>query len=380
MVYQVIVSMGEWPGRRPVRLGSVIPVDLRSDTVTKPTPQMRRAMADAEVGDDVYGEDPTVNRLEEEFAACVGKDAALFVPSGTMGNQLALRLLAPPATVVIAGRRQHVAVYENAAGARNAGVQFHLVDDRDGSLSPADIAWAIEAAQHHYPRPSVVCVENTHMPADGAPWALSDLRAVARVAGEGGLLVHLDGARLFNAQVATGTTAAEYASCATTVMSCLSKGLCAPVGSLLAGPAEIMASARAERQRLGGGMRQAGVLAAAGLVALRTMVDRLVEDHGRARLLADAVADAFPGACDPDRVQTNVVTFSHPDPRRLLAHLATHDVLAGTIAPGVVRLVTHHDIDDAGVERATRALGTYSQAHPAAERRPAGRGSARGCR
>ena len=332
-------------------------VDLRSDTVTRPTPEMRRAMADAEVGDDVYGEDPTVNALEEAFAGRMGKEAALFVPSGTMGNQLALRLLAPAGTTVLAGRRQHVVIYENGAAGRNAGVQFTTVDDEDGTIDPTDVTWAVEAAAHHHVRPGLVCLENTHMPADGAPWPRDRLEAVAAVAREAGLPVHLDGARLFNAEVATGVPAAAYAASATTVMCCLSKGLCAPVGSLLAGPADLIAEARGERQRLGGGMRQAGVIAAAGLVALERMVHRLADDHARARRLAEAVATQWPdGGCDPARVRTNVVTWRHPDPLSLVDHLAAEGVLAGTIAPGIARLVTHHDVDDEGLERAVKAL------------------------
>jgi threonine aldolase len=332
-------------------------VDLRSDTVTRPTPEMRRAMAGAEVGDDVYGEDPTVNALEEAFAGRVGKEAALFVPSGTMANQLALRVLAPAGTTVVAGRRQHVVIYENGAGPRNAGVQFSAVDDADGTIDPAEVTWAVEAATHHHVRPGLVCVENTHMPAAGAPWPLDRLRAVAAAAGATGLPVHMDGARLFNAEVASGVPAATYAAEATTVMCCLSKGLCAPVGSLLAGPADVISEARAERQRLGGGMRQAGIIAAAGLVALERMVDRLAEDHARARRLAETVADRWPdGGCDPSAVRTNVVTWRHPDALALVDQLAGEGVRAGTIAPGVVRLVTHHDVDDAGVERAVKAL------------------------
>ncbi|MBV8305254.1 MAG: aminotransferase class I/II-fold pyridoxal phosphate-dependent enzyme [Acidimicrobiia bacterium] len=316
---------------------------------------MRRAMAGAEVGDDVYGEDPTVNTLQEAFAERVGKQAALFVPSGTMGNQVALRVLTTPGTSVIAGRRQHVVIYENGAGGRNAGVQFWPVADDDGTIDPEDIRWAVEAAAHHHPRPSLVCVENTHMPADGAPWPLEALRAVAVC----GLPVHLDGARLFNAEVATGVPAAEYAGAAVTVMCCLSKGLCAPVGSLLAGPADAIDAARGERQRLGGGMRQVGVLAAAGLVALGSMVERLADDHKRARRLAAAVAERWPEAgVDPARIPTNIVTFPHSQPDELCDHLRAEGVLAGTIAPGVVRLMTHHDVDDDGVERACKALAS----------------------
>lgn len=332
-------------------------VDLRSDTVTRPTEDMRRAMSRAEVGDDVYGEDPTVNALQEAFAERVGMEASLFVPSGTMGNQLALRLLAGPGTSVIAGRRQHVVIYENGAGGRNAGVQFHAVDDEDGLVASAAVAWAIDAAAHHYPRPSLICIENTHMPADGAPWPLAALAEV-RAAGQG-LPIHIDGARLFHAEVATGTSAAAYCADATTVMACLSKGLCAPVGSMLAGPAALIAAARAERQQLGGGMRQAGIIAAAGLVALRTMIDRLADDHRRASALAGAVAERWPdGGFDPDRVRTNVVTWMHDDAAAVVAHLRSEGVLAGTIAPGVLRLVTHRDIDDDGVERARKAIAS----------------------
>lgn len=328
-------------------------IDLRSDTVTRPTPEMRRAMAEAEVGDDAYREDPTVNALEEAFAERVGKEAGLFVPSGTMGNQLALRLLAAPGRSVLAGRRQHVVIYEAGAAGRNAGIQFTALEDGDGTLDPDQIRWAVEAAAHHHVRPALVCVENTHMPAGGAPWPLDRLQEVAGA----GLPVHLDGARLFNAEVATGVSAAAYAAAAVTVMCCLSKGLCAPVGSLLAGPAGVIEAAREERHRLGGGMRQAGVIAAAGLVALRHMVERLAEDHVRARRLAAAVAQRWPeGGCDPERVRTNVVIWRHPRPHLVVDHLAAAGVRAGTIAPGVLRLVTHHDVDDEGVERAVKAL------------------------
>jgi threonine aldolase len=332
-------------------------VDLRSDTVTRPTPEMRKAMAEAEVGDDVYGEDPTVNELQEAFAERVGMQAALYVPSGTMGNQLALRLLAPAGTTVIAGARQHVVVYENGAGGRNAGVQFTTIPDDDGTLDPADIAWHVEAADHHYPRPGLLAVENTHMPANGAPWPIDRLRQA--VAAAKGIPVHMDGARIFHAEVATGTPTSDYTAEVTTLMACLSKGLAAPVGSMLAGPHDVIAAARGERQRLGGGMRQAGVIAAAGIVALKTMVERLADDHARAKRLAAAVAERWPdGQCDPDTVTTNVVTWHHQRPNEVVAHLEAEGVLAGTIAPGVLRLVTHCDVDDDGVERAAKALSS----------------------
>ena len=334
-------------------------VDLRSDTVTRPTPEMRRAMADAEVGDDVYGEDPTVNALQDAFAERVGMEAALYVPSGVMANQIALRLLAPAGSVVVAGRRQHVVIYENGAAARNAGLQFAAVDDDRGVVAPADVAWALAAVHHHQPRPGLLSIENTHMAAGGTVWPMGTLHETVAVATAGGMAVHLDGARLFNAEVATGTSAAAWCEPVTTVMCCLSKGLCAPVGSVLAGPADVIDEARVERSRLGGGMRQAGVIAAAGLVALRTMVERLADDHRRARRLAEAVAERWPDAgCDPEAVETNIVTWTHQDTDSVVRHLAENDVLAGTIAPWTLRLVTHHDIDDEGVERAMAALAS----------------------
>ncbi|HEV2369909.1 MAG TPA: GntG family PLP-dependent aldolase, partial [Acidimicrobiales bacterium] len=271
--------------------------------------------------------------------------------------QIALRLLAAPGTLVLAGRRQHVVAYENGAGARNAGVQFSTLDDEHGTLAASAIAWAVEATGHHMPTVGAVCIENTHMPANGAPWPMVDLEAVAKVCRAAGVPVHMDGARLFNAAVATGCSAAELAAHADTVMCCLSKGLGAPVGSLLAGPAELITEARAIRSGLGGGMRQAGVLAAAGIVSLEEMVERLADDHARARRLAEAVQERWPGAgVEPAEVRTNIVTFNHEDPARLLGHLRDNGVRAGTIAPGVVRLVTHHDVDDVGVERALMAL------------------------
>ncbi len=332
-------------------------VDLRSDTVTQPTSDMRRAMAAAVVGDDDYGEDPTVRALEEAFAERVGMPASLFVPSGTMANQIAVRVLATAGTAVVAGRRQHLVAYEYGAAARNSSVQLHAVDDADGMLAPADVMWAREAAAYHQPAVSLISIENTHMAAGGAPWSMERLAAVVAAAGD--VPIHLDGARLFNAEAATGVAAAAWARPVTTVMCCLSKGLCAPAGSLLAGPEALLARARLERKRLGGGMRQAGVLAAPGLVALRDMVERLPEDHVRAARLAQVVADRWPGCgLDPTSVRTNIVTFTHGAPEKLLAHLGHEGILAGTIAPDIVRLVTHHDVDDAGLERAVAALAT----------------------
>lgn len=332
-------------------------VDLRSDTVTRPTAEMRQAMADAEVGDDVYGEDPTVRALEEAFATRVGKEAALFVPSGVMGNQLALRVLTRPGDVVVAGARQHLVLYENGASARNAEVQLRTVDDAGGTIDAAEVEWAVEAGDHHQPRVGLACVENTHMPANGAPWPMDQLREFGDRCRAVGVPVHLDGARLWNAEAATGVSMADLAGSATTVMCCLSKGLCAPVGSVLAGPVAVIAAARTERSRLGGGMRQAGVIAAAGLVAMTTMVERLSEDHVRARRLAAAVAVRWPDAdFDPGDVRTNIVVFRHDAPAALMAYLDAHGVRAGTIAPRTMRFVTHNDIDDDGIEQACNVL------------------------
>jgi threonine aldolase len=332
-------------------------VDLRSDTVTRPTEAMRAAMAAAEVGDDVYGEDPTVNALQEEAAALLGKEAALYVPSGTMGNQLALRVLTRPGDAVIAGRSQHVVAYEDGAGPLNAGITWLTVPDDAGTLDPRDVREASLGRHHHLPRPTLVAVEDTHMAAGGRVWPPGGLDAIVAVAEELGLPVHLDGARLWHAAVARGVAPAVVAAPATTVMCCLSKGLSAPVGSILAGPSDLIDEARRGRHRMGGAWRQAGIIAAGGLVALRTMRDRLADDHARARRLAEAVADRWPDAgMEPSSVATNIVIFSPPDPAGLLAHLADHGILAGTVGPGRVRLVTHHDVDDEGIERARTAL------------------------
>ncbi len=328
-------------------------VDLRSDTVTQPTAMMRRAMADAEVGDDGYGEDPTVRRLEARMAELLGKETALFVPSGTMANQIALCLLTRPGTSVIAGRRCHVVNHERGATARNALVQFALVDDPCGQLDLAAARDAIDAAAHHHVEVSSITIENTAMASGGTPLPLGSIDGAVAL----GLPMHLDGARLFNASVATGETTARLAAGAVTVMCCLSKGLAAPVGSVLALPADLRDSAIDERKRLGGAMRQAGVLAAAGLVALDTMVERLADDHARAENLAAAVERRWPGSeRDPAGNATNMVVFRHVDATALVAWLETRGVLAGTIAPGIVRLVTHCDIDDAHLAHAIVAI------------------------
>ncbi len=328
-------------------------VDLRSDTVTRPTAEMRRAMAEAEVGDDGFGDDPTVARLEAAFAERVGKEAAVFVPSGTMANQIALRVLAPAGTVVLAGRRSHLVVREGAAAGANAHSQLVTLDDFDGTLDPTEVArWAADA-RVGWASPGAVFVEDTHGEVGGRVWPSGRLDAVAAV----GLPVHLDGARLWNAAVASGMSVAARAAPATTVTCCVSKGLGAPVGSLLAGPADLMVKARAERKRLGGGMRQVGILAAAGLIALER-VERLADDHERARRLAQAAADRWPESLDVALVQTNIIRIEVDDPGVLLGHLADQGVLAVPGSARTVRLVTHADLDDDDVERAIAALGS----------------------
>jgi threonine aldolase len=333
-------------------------IDLRSDTVTQPTPAMRDAMFRATVGDDGSGEDPTVNELESRFAQLLGKESSIFVPSGVMANQIAVRILTQPGDVIVAGRQQHVVSFEMGAAARNSGVQFATVDDHRGILSTDEVCEFIDAERDHQPHIGLVAIENTHMPSGGTPWSADEVRELASKIGS--VRLHMDGARLFNAVVATGTSALQYAEPVDTVMCCLSKGLCAPVGSLLAGSNELMQRARVERKRLGGAMRQAGFLAAAGLVALETMIDRLAVDHANARLIADAVAAAFPSSVyDPSTCHTNIVAFTHPRAREIVAWLAENSILAGTVAPQRARLVTHADLGESDIARACEVISTW---------------------
>jgi threonine aldolase len=327
-------------------------VDLRSDTVTTPTPEMRRAMADADVGDDVYGEDPTVNRLESLAASLLGKAAGLYVPSGTMANQLAIRVLARPGTEVLCPDRSHVYRYEAAAAPLNSGVQMHPLWN-----VPDGIAAAIEGRAHHLPTPSLLVVENTYMAASGAPIAADEMTTLCKLARSGELHVHIDGARIWNAARALHEAPSALAAPADTVMFCLSKGLGAPVGSVLCGPAEVIAEARAHRARMGGGMRQAGIIAAAGIVALETMVERLADDHARAAQLASALAERWPGSVDPTTIRTNIVCAdARTLPADFVARLDAQGVRSGTIDPRTVRFVTHKDVDDAAIARAINAF------------------------
>ena len=332
-------------------------VDLRSDTVTRPTDEMRDAMGAAEVGDDAYGEDPTVNRLQTLAAALLGKEAALYVPSGTMANQVALRTLARPGTQVVVPERAHVYRYEAAAAPMNAGVQLVALADADGLIAAEQIDAVCEGSAHHLPGVSLVWIENTHMPAHGRPVTAAEGGAIAGVARARGVPLYCDGARIWNASVALGVSPAQLAAECDAVMFCLSKGLGAPVGSLLCGSAALIAEARSHRQRLGGGMRQSGIIAAAGIVALETMVERLADDHARARRLADTIAERFPDAIDPTAVRTNIVCCPiRALPEQALERLRGAGILAGTLDPSTVRFVVHKDVDDDGIEHACRAI------------------------
>jgi threonine aldolase len=275
-----------------------------------------------------------------------------------MANQIAIRVNTRPGDVIIAGRDQHVVSFELGAAARNSGVQFATVDDSTGQLNIDDVLSIIDAEADHQPHIAMVSVENTHMPSGGTPWNVRDL--VALKSAIGNLPLHLDGARLFNAVVATGTPAKEFATPANTVMTCMSKGLCAPVGSLLAGSSIDMNTARIERKRLGGAMRQAGILAAAGLVALDTMIERLSEDHARAKQLATLFAQSFPEAnYDPATCQTNIVSFNHPQARQIIGELELLGVVGGTIGPRRVRFVTHAGISDDDVTFVAEVLKNF---------------------
>ncbi|MGQ9778296.1 MAG: low-specificity L-threonine aldolase [Bacillota bacterium] len=340
-------------------------IDLRSDTVTQPTPAMRAAMARARVGDDVFGEDPTVRELEELGAAMVGKEAALFVPSGTMGNQVAVMAHTMRGDEVIVEAEAHIYYYEVGALAVLAGVQARPVAGERGYIPPERIAAHIRPENIHFPRTALLCLENTHNRAGGAVITPHQMRAMAEAAHARGIPVHLDGARIFNAAVALGVSAAELAAPADSVMFCLSKGLCAPVGSLLAGSHEFIARARKCRKLLGGGMRQAGILAAAGIVALREMVDRLAEDHAKARRLAEGLAAIRGIAIEPAGVQTNIVLFSVAPlgvgSEEFLARLAARGVLGTSFGEETVRFVTHHDVEPAQIDAALRAVAEVAR-------------------
>ncbi len=335
-------------------------IDLRSDTVTLPTPQMRVAMANAEVGDDVFGEDPTVNRLEEMAATLMNKDAALFVASGTMANLVALLTHCGRGDEVIVGDKAHSFINEVGGMAALGGIHPRAIPNQpDGTLALADIQNAIRGDNVHWPRTRLIALENTHNACYGAPLTPDYHRAVYEIARARGIRVHTDGARIFNAAVALGVSVAELAQHTDTISFCLSKGLSAPVGSLLCGPRDFIAEARRNRKMVGGGMRQAGILAAAGIVALETMIERLADDHANARHLAQGLAE-IPGiALDVARVKTNIVFFdltNHLTAQQLAERTARDGVLIGVAGAQRIRVVTHYGIERADVDTALAVI------------------------
>jgi threonine aldolase len=333
-------------------------IDLRSDTVTKPTEAMRRAMAEAEVGDDVYAEDPTVNRLERRAAEIFEREAALFVPTGTMGNQIAVRLHTQHGQEVICERRAHIVDWEMAMLSAFSGCQVRQVEGERGVLRWERVATAIAPPIYSHAQTGLIALENTHNMAGGTVTPLAVLEEVWAGAKERGLPVHLDGARVFNAAVALGVPVAKLTRGFATVMFCLSKGLCAPVGSMLVGSRALMERGRSIRKMLGGGMRQAGVLAAAGLIALEEMPGRLAEDHVNARWMAEQIAEMGGCAIDLDTVQTNIVIFrpTASTAEDVIAGMKAQGVLCGTAAADEVRFVTHREVNRKGCERAVSVL------------------------
>lgn len=329
---------------------SVDLVDLRSDTLSRPTPGMRAAMASAEVGDDVYNEDPTVAALEARVAELFGVAGAVFVPSGTMGNQICLRLICPPAGEILCDADAHIVTYEGGGAAQHGAIQTRTLASPRGLLEPAAVAAQIRPAGWGTVATSGLAVEQTHNRGGGAIYAMQTLTELASLARGAGAAFHCDGARIWNAHVATGVALSEYMALFDTMSVCLSKGLGAPVGSLVLCAADQVDEARVLRRRLGGGWRQAGMLAAAGIYALDHHIERLADDHARARRLAEMVG------VDPASVETNLVAFDVPDAPALSAAARDEGVLVSVMGPQRVRLVTHLDVDDAGVDRAGKVL------------------------
>lgn len=336
-------------------------IDLRSDTVTLPTQQMREAIARAELGDDVYGEDPTVNRLEAMAAAMMGKEAAILVPSGTMGNLAAILTHCARGSMAIVGAESHTNLYEAGGASALGGVVLAAVaNTEDGELDPDQLRQKLETpADVHFAQPSLVAIENTHNRCGGAAIGLSHMAEVSAAAHRRKIPLHLDGARIFNAALALETTPAEIAGFADTLSFCLSKGLACPVGSVLCGSREFIAAARRTRKLLGGGMRQAGIIAAAGIVALTTMVDRLAEDHLNARVLADGFGLVAGLNVRPVRHRTNMVVFDVDGDaeasRRFAAAMRRQGVLIAPREANSFRAVTHYGISRADVDQAVAA-------------------------
>lgn len=329
-------------------------VDLRSDTITKPTAAMRRAMADAEVGDDVFGEDPTARRLEDRAAELLGKEASVFVPSGTMANQIALQLHCRPGDEVIIGKGAHLFFYEGGAGPAYAGVQF--VEHSAHLFSAGDIAALVKPRGFHLPRTRLVALENTHNRAGGRVFPQRDVVALGAFARDRKLALHIDGARIWNAAVAANEPESTLCAPADTVSACFSKGLGAPIGSVLAGSRDAIEYAREVRHRMGGAMRQVGVICAAALHALEHHRARLAEDHANARELARIVAASDRIHCDVSSVETNIVNFEVDDAEALAKRAAEEGVLVFDVAPNRIRAVTNLEVTRAQVQAAGRIL------------------------
>jgi threonine aldolase len=337
-------------------------VDLRSDTVTQPTSNMRRAMAQADVGDDVYGEDPNINRLQEMSAALMGKEAALFIPSGTMGNLAAILAHCGRGDEVILGNQSHTFYYEAGGISALGGVHScQLPNQADGTIDIDDILAAIRPDDAHQPVSRLICLENTHNRCGGVSLSAPYTAEIGQLARQHNLRLHIDGARIFNASVDQGAPARELSAPADSITFCLSKGLSAPVGSVLCGTRDFIVRAHRIRKQLGGGMRQAGILAAAGIVALESMIQRLEEDHRRAKLLAQGLAEISGLVLDPKTPQTNMVFLSLAEEvpfsaNEIAAKLAQEMVRVGVTGSRRFRLVTHYWIDDLGVQRAIEAF------------------------
>lgn len=353
--------MAAYTSARPERVTTDRVVDLRSDTVTKPTEAMRQAMATCEVGDDFLGEDPSALALEARVNELFGAEASVFVPSGRMANLVGLKALTEPGDEVLCTRNAHFLHYEGAAISAFGGVQPRWLPDRRGVLDPSDVAEAVRAPLDYLPRTRVVAVENTHNQEGGAVYPLDELIALRKVADEHGLAVYMDGARLFNASVASGVAVAEYRRQTDGLMFAFSKALSAPVGSMVVGSADFVARARRFRKQLGGGMRQVGILAAAALVGLETMVSRIAEDHVNARRLASGIAALRDGAVDVAGVETNIVMVRTQalgfTPDEFVARLAERGVRFFTFGPGTVRMVTHKDVSAEDIDVALEAIG-----------------------
>jgi threonine aldolase len=335
-------------------------IDLRSDTVTRPTSAMRKAMSEAEVGDDVFGEDPTVNSLQEKVANLLGKEAALFVPSGTMANQLSIKSHTQPGDEVIIEASSHPYNFEGGAGAALSGIQFQCLKGVRGILDASQIEEAIRPADHHFPVTKLICLENTHNRGGGSVHPLEKMAEIYRLTKSKGLLLHLDGARLWNASVATGIKPREYAQWADSVSVCLSKGLGAPIGSLVAGSKPFIDRVHRFRKMFGGGMRQVGIIAAAGIYALNHHLERLKEDHHNAKRLAVGLKEFKGVSIDPKHVETNIVIFDVTNTGMTGAQVAEamkkEGVLIHAFGKTQIRLVTHLDVSGEDIEIALKAF------------------------